>query len=267
MGIENEAVEDRRLRIPALITPHGDRKPGVRLVDVADETVSLPLMGIENAARLSTPTRRRRSHYPSWGSKTRVDPRRNVAQMRLITPHGDRKLDAAVNWGTRILAHYPSWGSKTARAVASPAIPRSSHYPSWGSKTRGGRRRSAAHRSAHYPSWGSKTSVPSLKRIRKAVSLPLMGIENPRAVRHRHVARLLITPHGDRKRTRRRRESTRCICSLPLMGIENADGYRRGEGRHRDSLPLMGIENAAAGVLMLGVPDLITPHGDRKPGQ
>ena len=84
-GIEQDVAEH-------LITPHGDRKPAQDAAANSAPPISLPLMGIENHVlaacdglhhALITPhgdrKRRhgcrsgsdRRSHYPSWGSKTR----------------------------------------------------------------------------------------------------------------------------------------------------------------------------------------------------
>ena len=71
MGIENGRVHGTKRRAGGLITPHGDRKPG------------------GHCCRLPKPPA---SHYPSWGSKTRVPGLDRLRQdFRLITPHGDRK--------------------------------------------------------------------------------------------------------------------------------------------------------------------------------
>ena len=84
---------------------------------------------------------------------------------------------------------------------------------------------------------------------RSRTSLPLMGIENHRAITRSCCDRQgLITPHGDRKLGRcPRLLSAITSFSLPLMGIENTNVRRFSPADvHSISLPLMGIENTRA---------------------
>ena len=103
---------------PHLITPHVDRKHHVRPVHDPVLHLSLPLMGIGNAAgrrkgrvfgHASLPlmgigncsySRRTRvrpaSHYPSWGSETKWRFGQLDKDTLLITPHGDRKPDQLI---------------------------------------------------------------------------------------------------------------------------------------------------------------------------
>ena len=86
------------------------------LVEAAGPCTSLPLMGIENLTsyngnksfyiRLSLPLMGIENQQDGLGSELR--------QHELITPHGDRKLDAPrPRCPAAQAAHYPSWGSKT----------------------------------------------------------------------------------------------------------------------------------------------------------
>ena len=156
----------RVYRAPRLITPHGDRKRRRGRLGGAIEK------------------NRRRSHYPSWGSKTPA-------------PRGR----AGDTLGTR--THYPSWGSKTRGAECGMDRARA-HYPSWGSKTlelvgvtcrelpglitpHGDRKRASAG-TADTTALRLITPHGDRKHDRRGV---------PRG--HRTG---LITPHGDRKRLR-----------------------------------------------------------------
>ena len=59
------------------------------LIPIASD--SLPLMGIENVTRWYRRCADPSAHYPSWGSKTRVQLPVTQSVPVLITPHGDRK--------------------------------------------------------------------------------------------------------------------------------------------------------------------------------
>ena len=97
---------------------------------------SLPLMGIGNVPEgrrqrryrqphypswgsgtwTSSPRtrlRRRAAHYPSWGSGTCDAPEFEALADGLITPHGDRELEAFGPRDAATRSHYPSWGSGT----------------------------------------------------------------------------------------------------------------------------------------------------------
>ena len=134
--------------------------------DSPDAYSSLPLMGIENQ---------------------RADFGVRLRHPRLITPHGDRKRNAAGKSSLATALSLPLMGIENRRHPRRRPPPRSAHYPSWGSKTRRGQRREylavgrlitphgdrkrgspppAAHtpHRAHYPSWGSKTHLPRVHR-------------------------------------------------------------------------------------------------------
>ena len=112
-----------------------------------------------------------------------------------------------------------------------------------------------------------------------------MGIGNAHDLGVLGRLRLLITPHGDRKRrvsigkalgkclitlmgignlSKWRSERRGPSSSLPLMGIGNAESKQSRKRAFRDSLPLMGIGNRVAAHGKGRVAVLITPHGDRK---
>ena len=137
-GSETVAVAHGGALLYDLITPHGDRKrPG--------------------RARRSPMAMR--SHYPSWGSETsstfapylvvvhhslplmgigngrRVE-RGDVAGVRLITPHGDRKLTCGICGQHLRIPSLPLMGIGNL-SRSSPPLARGtlSHYPSWGSET------------------------------------------------------------------------------------------------------------------------------------
>ena len=55
-----------------LITPHGDQEPGRSTTRTGMGASSLPLMGIRNWPAVRAASPRLRSHYPSWGSGTRM---------------------------------------------------------------------------------------------------------------------------------------------------------------------------------------------------
>ena len=121
---------------------------------------------------------------------------------------------------------------------------------------------------SHYPSWGSKTHVtetPASDAI--VLSLPLMGIENALIYTFsRTRARLLITPHGDRKPVRSPPSDSPPAAHYPSWGSKTgpcrATANCRSAWTHypswgsktlavqrcacsptTNSLPLMGIEN------------------------
>ena len=152
-----------------------------------DSSVSLPLMGIGNLFRATTPTATPKSaHYPSWGLGTgpvEVGERRTLG---LITPHGDWEPHWFCNSPPIRSASLPLMGIGNPhgpyRASARCAT---SHYPSWGLGTgppfwwTG-----TSLPTSHYPSWGlgTRLSIASACPIAALSSLPLMGIGNaPRA--------------------------------------------------------------------------------------
>ena len=168
-----------------------------------DSSVSLPLMGIGNLFRATTPTATPKSaHYPSWGLGTgpvEVGERRTLG---LITPHGDWEPHWFCNSPPIRSASLPLMGIGNPhgpyRASARCAT---SHYPSWGLGTPTSRHRMATTRPAHYPSWGLGTLSPPVPPVRYVHSLPLMGIGNPHPGSDHHLGiLLLITPHGDWER-------------------------------------------------------------------
>ena len=204
-----------------LITPHGDRKHGERPQVLESR---LPCT---------------RSHYPSWGSKTLIQPAiapcglrvtsslplmgienparitsalRNDAVL-LITPHGDRKPLRTVSTDCPegpTVSSLPLMGIENAAVydrTGSKACSPSTHYPSWGSKTLSKRTlRPVVHDlNSSLPLMGIENlpvAAQSLRRVCPSASLPLMGIENFRfrgLARVRGGAHRLITPHGDRK--------------------------------------------------------------------
>ena len=198
---------------------------------------SLPLMGIENPGGAGRNAYRGRSHYPSWGSKTRADdPRRSPAP------------------------HYPSWGSKT--ASASHTLLRSARVslPLMGIENPA--LCDACGRVCSLPLMGIENKRRAANDARVLGSLPLMGIENPSRWSNRPSSLPLM---GIENTSAGSPSMISARCSLPLMGIENRSTRLRIRAFHLGSLPLMGIENqgrAARRPCASG--RLITPHGDRK---
>ena len=137
MGIENAGVLVPVLRkLADLITPHGDRKHR-----------NTPAMRAE-----------RKTHYPSWGSKTGF--------ARLRRPLGIRP-------------HYPSWGSKTI-PVAQTDNSCVTSLPLMGIENAIWYEPSHSSSRSSLPLMGIENLV-ALKRlapVRVLHSLPLMGIEN-----------------------------------------------------------------------------------------
>ena len=205
MGIENRPPD---IATPAassgLITPHGDRK---RLIQIAVICRTLSLITPHGDRKPGHGAggrqwNRRRSHYPSWGSKTRrpADPGR--VDPPLITPHGDRKPGrAAGSDGGACRPHYPSWGSKTSAVPVGIEIPAPTSLPLMGIENQAECRTGRWSRPAHYPSWGSKTveyrvldHLAGEDLITPHGDRKLVGVANV----HRP-GLVLITPHGDRK--------------------------------------------------------------------
>ena len=163
--------------------------------------------------------------------------------LRLITPHGDRKRVAPhSSGGADPTAHYPSWGSETTRKYAMPN--NGSHsLPLMGignlideSLNRsalqlitphGDRKHLARHtlsqlRACSLPLMGIGNDVTGASKATATDSLPLMGIGNPIS----HPPRSLATR------------------SLPLMGIGNYCAMWKRATCPAHSLPLMGIGNS-----------------------
>ena len=67
MGIENQMRLDGRHRKHRLITPHGDRKRTIAACLPSGNKPSLPLMGIENAERMTVEEIRGDSSLPLMG--------------------------------------------------------------------------------------------------------------------------------------------------------------------------------------------------------
>ena len=236
-----------------LITPHGDRKlAAVRELALITPhgANAKPPAGAPDAFASMIP------HYPSWGSKTSDEVVvGQIVELELITPHGDRK--------------------PTESCAAGPLTYR-----------------------PHYPSWGSKTPAEACRSTR----LDPGRLITPHGDRKRHGARYktapggvhLITPHGDRKQTRTARNwmaRRRPASSLPLMGIENMPLCARyldltsvkthypswGSKTHRavpgppadgrPHYPSWGSKTLHHERRDLRLPQLITPHGDRKLAQ
>ena len=202
MGIENGAVQQRPPRRgAALITPHGDRKPGGSKNEVYREAdISLPLMGIKRPGRSCTSTAGSSSSLPSWGSKTRVLREFPQPGLRLIIPHGDRKLALRAVHFRHVLLITPHGDRKCAYRVPSSSSAPHNSLPLMGiesSSPCGGRSTTCP---SHYPSWGSKAITDTSSALPPSVfSLPLMGIESDGVRLRGQGVPGLITPHGDRK--------------------------------------------------------------------
>ena len=107
MGIENYRVRFQPLLARHLITPHGDRKPPVRVLQLRRARGdSLPLMGIENTKK----------DRPSDGAG-HVIPSLPLMGIENI---GSGLHDSAA--ARRLPTHYPSWGSKTDGHLRHPPI-------------------------------------------------------------------------------------------------------------------------------------------------
>ena len=168
-------------------------------------------------------TRRRRLITPHGDRKRHGHHDRSRGVAHLITPHGDRKLNIANANRLPIMPSLPLMGIGNGSDWGRAPSPPGSHYPSWGSETatrRAGGRRSG---SSHYPSWGSETRLHDFVRSTET--------------------RLLITPHGDRKR---RGPYRRALLYGHLI---------TPHGDRKRALPWR---------FMTRTPYLITPHGDRK---
>ena len=104
------------------------------------------------------------SHYPSWGSETRLtDGGGEESTCRiLITPHGDRKParvePRAGAPGTLITPHGDRKPARRADAVAF-AIRISLPLMGIGNMSDQARDVGAKNSSSHYPSWGSETGT------------------------------------------------------------------------------------------------------------
>ena len=106
MGIGNVQVpKGDRITVSLLITPHGDRKRG-------------KYAGVAQWRALD-------SHYPSWGSETRVrcDCYRCVPHV-LITPHGDRKPSSASHASISAACSLPLMGIGNRLLAAGEAVGR-----------------------------------------------------------------------------------------------------------------------------------------------
>ena len=99
-----------------LITPHGDREPGLWFRLNQRDKTSLPLMGIGNL---------------------QVGERRQRPDPQLITPHGDRELARVHGWVPALLQLITPHGDRELlRCRRDHRHADRAHYPSWGSGTR-----------------------------------------------------------------------------------------------------------------------------------
>ena len=169
-------------------------------------------------------------------------------------------------------AHYPSWGSETGHAGApAPAHPQ---------------RRPPA---AHYPSWGSETVAVPLGEcadVGGGNSLPLMGIGNNVLPTDCAIFSTSLPLMGIGNRPSKGRPSILRQPHYPSWGSETAAGIGRRQAAdpHYPSwgsetrctgrrpgccaphYPSWGSETSTASGIASARADLITPHGDRKPG-
>ena len=251
-----------------LITPHGDREHG-RLHGAQIQSVdSLPLMGIGNSTSNAPNRSKAWTHYPSWGSGTRLRTLRTARKHGLITPHGDREPDG------QTLGSHPIFRSLPLMGIGNAGAGRRQRYRLHLITPHGDRELERPTRvvqalEPHYPSWGSGTGVDSALKRGTDNSLPLMGIGN--------------TPQDATL------DNMALFLSLPLMGIGNptlrscaaatsrshypswGSGTRRRTPpsttwRSSSHYPSWGLGTRHYGPAPRRPQDLITPHGDREPG-
>ena len=188
----------------ALITPHGDRKPG-------------------STAELTDPSCG--PHYPSWGSKTDDDRRRQNWCCRSSLPlMGIENVLAAEGLALRLQHLITPHGDRKHRTRSITASPCRNSLPLMGIENQ-------ASASAH----GCKEWH---------LSLPLMGIENRLEPGRCRLLPALITPHGDRKHQAAGQVTPARPQLITPHGDRKLDEEPSGPRRRSVSLPLMGIENA-----------------------
>ena len=160
MGIRNKARLMHPVLSDPLTTPHGDQE-----LPLGREGVGCPVLttphGDQEPTQPTNSTGWPTSHYPSWGSGTRLQRVDHTRHLVLTTPHGDQERMSRMAESSDTVSHYPSWGSGTRGPSGEPPAP-----------------------SSHYPSWGSGTNVQDGRVVGHRVSLPLMGIRNPFIFRH-----------------------------------------------------------------------------------
>ena len=140
-------------------------------------------------------------------------------------------------------SHYPSWGLET-MTVPEPSMLTPNSLPLMGIGNSLCVDLETTSTSLITPHGDWKLGPPRLSCTSSRLSLPLMGIGNPRGVPERPaLLHRLITPHGDWK-----------LADL----LDDVIGAF-------DSLPLMGIGNPAVPGRVSPRQPLITPHGDWKP--
>ena len=189
-----------------------------------------------------------------------------VAGLRLITPHGDWKLDrwrVGSDESGALITPHGDWKPEVFPAAFGPIT--STSLPLMGIGNAPGRHDvdDDPHLITPHGDW--KLDVDRLWFTGSDLrSLPLMGIGNPPRLRRNHAQRVLITPHGDWKLLLAHLVAE----SDPRLITPHGDWKPLGQvgvcTDYSGSLPLMGIGNPAPGGAPTPAPRLITPHGDWK---
>ncbi len=233
---------------------------------------SLPLMGIGNASYTILVKPGRSTSLPLMGIGNRLaaaDAR--AAGLALITPHGDRKLDAGA-WSQPadslplmgIGNHWYAAMRYTVFEVYSLPLMRIGNEEVAEAELRrvaialitphGDRKLLRVADvvclgpAPHYPSWGSETrrrraalaGLPAHRRL-----ITPHGDRKP--VCHAHgaaPATILITPHGDRKPPPRAEDLSAGHPHYPSWGSETRRRHRAGHGRRHPHYPSWGSETS-----------------------
>ena len=182
MGIGNQEDLLASTRGYILITPHGDRKPQLlRLAEQQDLNLITPHgdrkhMGFKYFVEYVE------THYPSWGSETRISACRSESSAFSLPLMGIGNPTAKSAPSGLRASHYPSWGSETSSGLVE-VVKLDLSLPLMGiGNTRPFEWRMSAP-SASLPLMGIGNFPPTLEPAAVAVSLPLMGIGNRQSSR------------------------------------------------------------------------------------
>ena len=255
-----------------LITPHGDLELGADDVWNGGYQVSLPLMGIWNAAmsaRLIPPPRR--PHYPSWG-------------------FGTGKTAFAAMPVFRSLPLMGIWNRFSLRASSNSATGSLPLMGIWNSLGKAAQAANVALLITPHGDLELASSFPSIRAICSLIT-PHGDLEHVGPSCGSGRSRTLITPHGDLEPDQMRVVERLRAVSLPLMGIWNTPSSTApppdASSPHYPSwgfgtLRVQFERNLKCsthypswgfGTRLLpdgsrvAIGELITPHGDLEPGR
>ena len=168
-------------------------------------------------------------------------------RLHLITPHGDRKPYPARPAAVVVAGLITPHGDRKPEEIVTRTYLTPYSLPLMGIGN-------------------SSVAARTAARI-SSCSLPLMGIGNCAEGWRRQSWCGAHYPSWGSETSLEGAMALRAVkTSLPLMGIGNTRPARRSTSTCRCSLPLMGIGNELPSLdILVARPQLITPHGDRKP--